>query len=211
MHINDLKNLQPSIEDEFNKNGNWVISKSAQKFSSLPVDQAHEQKNKNVKHSGGAVRLCENPSGFRQWILAGPETARLLDEFRSLCTGRNDSSTAHHKQGPSHQERFQKLTDDLLKTITRMGKSLEAQRLELLGINSLDCASQEGVENLRKLEEAGRKKSQQYVRDVVETGSQSIHKPIPKNNLLIFRKTKEKPPKQRHNFTTLRKDFKIFT
>ena len=31
----------------------------------MPLDQAHEQENKMVKGSGGAVGLTENPVAFR--------------------------------------------------------------------------------------------------------------------------------------------------
>ena len=47
----------------------------------MPIDQAHEQHNAVVKGSGGAVGLTQNPSAFRKCLLAGPEQARLIEEF----------------------------------------------------------------------------------------------------------------------------------
>ena len=41
------------------------LSKTGNKFSSIPLDQPHEQANKTVKGSGGAVGLTENPVAFR--------------------------------------------------------------------------------------------------------------------------------------------------
>ena len=47
----------------------------------MPIDQAHEQNNLIVKGSDGAVGLTENPAAFRKWMIAGPEQARLMEEF----------------------------------------------------------------------------------------------------------------------------------
>ena len=44
-----------------------MLSKTGNRFSAIPFDQAHEQENKVVKSAGGAVGLTENPVAFR-WI-----------------------------------------------------------------------------------------------------------------------------------------------
>lgn len=51
IHLRDMKSLPASIEEKF-KEGNWVISKTDNKFSAIPIDQAHEQENKNIKATG---------------------------------------------------------------------------------------------------------------------------------------------------------------
>ena len=48
----------------------------------MPLDQAHEQNNATVKGSGAAVGLIENPRAFNRWMVAGPEQARLINEFK---------------------------------------------------------------------------------------------------------------------------------
>lgn len=65
IHIRDMKSLPESIGREFQEHHHWVLSKTGNKFSSMPLDQAHEQENKMVKGSGGAVGLTENPVAFR--------------------------------------------------------------------------------------------------------------------------------------------------
>ena len=52
VHIRDMKSLPRPIKEEFEIQGNWVISKTANTFSGIPFDQAHEQENRNVKGSG---------------------------------------------------------------------------------------------------------------------------------------------------------------
>ena len=73
VHIRDMKSLPATVRDEFEKDGHWVLSKTMNTFSAIPFDQAHEQENKIVKGSGGAVGLTENPVAFRRWMLSGPD------------------------------------------------------------------------------------------------------------------------------------------
>ena len=61
VHIRDMKALPSCIRDEFENQGHWVLSKTNNKFSAMPIDQAHEQENTYVKGSGGCVGLTENP------------------------------------------------------------------------------------------------------------------------------------------------------
>lgn len=65
IHLRDMKSLPASVRKEFEQEGNWVLSKTNNKFSAIPIDQAHEQANKDVKSAGGAVGLTENPVAFR--------------------------------------------------------------------------------------------------------------------------------------------------
>ena len=65
IHIRDIKCLPDSIKSEFNEQGNWVLSKTGNPFSAIAIDQAHEQENKKVKTTGGAVGLTENQVAFR--------------------------------------------------------------------------------------------------------------------------------------------------
>jgi len=81
VHIRDIMSLPDTIKEEFEKHSHWVLSKTYNKFSAIPFDQAHEQENKIVKSTGGAVGLTENTDAFRRWMLSGPEKARLLKEF----------------------------------------------------------------------------------------------------------------------------------
>jgi len=71
-----MKSLPDSIKDDFQRF--WVVQKTSNVFSSIPIDQAHEQNNRLVKGAGGAVGLTENPNALKRWTIAGPEQARIL-------------------------------------------------------------------------------------------------------------------------------------
>ena len=59
VHVRDMKCLPQSVLEEFKK-GNFTVTKSNHKFSSIAIDQAHEQSNKLIKGSGGLVGLFHN-------------------------------------------------------------------------------------------------------------------------------------------------------
>lgn len=65
VHLRDMRSLPATIKKEFEQEHHWVLSKTNKKFSAIPIDQAHEQENKNVKSVGGAIGLTENPVGLR--------------------------------------------------------------------------------------------------------------------------------------------------
>lgn len=62
VHIRDMESLPTSIHKEFEEHGHWVVPKTTNRFSSTPIDQAHEQNNDLVKGSGGAVGHRESLS-----------------------------------------------------------------------------------------------------------------------------------------------------
>ncbi|KAG7166419.1 hypothetical protein Hamer_G005518 [Homarus americanus] len=52
------------VAREFNA-GNFTVQKTRKVFSSIPIDQAHEQNNACIKGDGGAVGVTNNPSALR--------------------------------------------------------------------------------------------------------------------------------------------------
>ena len=59
VHIRDMCLLPSSIKQQFKKH--LVVSKTQHRFSSIPLDQVHEQQNAVVKGKGGIIGLTENP------------------------------------------------------------------------------------------------------------------------------------------------------
>ncbi|KAK3733417.1 hypothetical protein QZH41_012174, partial [Actinostola sp. cb2023] len=125
IHIRDMKSLPESIKEQFQEQGHWVLSKTNNKFSAIPLDQAHEQENKNVKSSGGAVGLTENPVAFRRWMLSGPELARLLQQFEdqyllSDNDPENPRNLSNHETGKAAQVTFQRQVNNLSDVVRTM-------------------------------------------------------------------------------------------
>ena len=70
-----MSSLPASIKVEFKSK--WVVSKTRNRFSSIPIDQMHEQENAKVKGKGEVIGLTENPTTLRRWMICGPELARF--------------------------------------------------------------------------------------------------------------------------------------
>ena len=166
IHIRDMKCLPRPVQESFRKC--WVISKSSNTFSSIPIDQAHEQNKASVKGSGGAVGLTESPVAFRRWMVAGPETARVLQEFKSQLKGETnvDEKNKHHEQGLSKQKTFQSHVKNLVSTISEMGNPFKDDCPELLALDTRNCADASVVDTVHKVQEIGLRQYKKFVKEL---------------------------------------------
>ena len=81
IHIRDMESLPAPIFKKFEEHGHWVVHKTTNRISAMPINQTPEQNNEAIKGSGGAVDLTENIFSFRKWMVSGPEHARLPIAF----------------------------------------------------------------------------------------------------------------------------------
>ena len=91
-----MESLPASIHKEFEEHGNWVVLQTTDRFSSIQIDQTHEQNNDLVKHSGSAVGLIKNPSAVNKWMIAGPEQAHL-QVFDQEYISEDGNKQQHHE------------------------------------------------------------------------------------------------------------------
>ena len=89
-------------------NGNFVVNRSTRRFSSIAVDQGHEQLNKMLKGTGGEIGLTHDPESHIKWSLYGPILNHLITEFEddSGNTNEHDSGVFHHDEGRKRQYDF---------------------------------------------------------------------------------------------------------
>ena len=78
-HIRNMKSLPEKAKPDFAKN--WTVTKSRNSFSSLPIDQAHEQNNTIIKGSGEATGLTEHSNALEKWLW--PNFVRMTEEFET--------------------------------------------------------------------------------------------------------------------------------
>ena len=72
-----LERMHPAVYTEFFRD-HFTVRKSKHAFSSLAIDQAHEQNNAVIKGNEGTISLTEDQSVLRRWMVAGPDISRLL-------------------------------------------------------------------------------------------------------------------------------------
>ena len=126
-------------------------------------------------------------------MFSGPEMARMLKEFEDeYFTGddmENPKNFQHHEQGLSSQKSFQKQVNALSATIRQMGNPFLDEFDDLVTLDSRKCTDTAVVTTVRTLEETGRKQYQKFVKTVLDERTHSIHDPIKRNSLALFRKS----------------------
>ena len=176
VHIHDMKSIPKPIKEKFDIQGHWVFSKTNNTFSSILIDQAHEQDN--------AVKGHREPCCFRYWMLSGPELVILQQHFEDEYLLDNDPDNPKniqiHEQGLAAQKTFQQQNHSLYKTF----KKMENPFLDDL---THDSRTYVNDSELRTLEETGINRYREYVKNVLRDRTDSIHSPIKKVPSLFSR------------------------
>ena len=210
VHIRDIQPLPADLKDVFCKF--WVVQKSYNWFSTILIDQAHEQENAKVKGNGGVVGLTENPAALCRWLLSCPELARLLTQFEEQYLPETNSETecTHHEEGLSHQMRFHNQVNKLVEEINGLGHPFEEQCQELVILNTRECADDSVVAKVCQIEKLGEKQYKQYRKEVLEDRFKPIHATIKKNLLPLFSTTKRKTKATAKKIKAIRHDVGLF-
>ena len=117
-----LSEVHHSIFKEF-CNGKLTIQKTRRMFSSMAIDQAHEQTNAAVNGYCRAVGLTQNPDFRRCWTVAGPELARIISEFEEAkeSSHKADLNTHHYEQTKGFQSNCSQQVKSLVEVMEDMG------------------------------------------------------------------------------------------
>ena len=194
VHIRDmisLKESPPGIFEEFLQ-GNFVVKKTQWKFSSIPIDHAHEQNNKCVKEDGGAVGLTENTSELLRWMVSGPEIARVISEFEStqeptkLSADQMEKDVQHHEEVKGVQEAFAKEVKNLCSTIEEMGNPFKESSEGLLVLDTRDILDPSIAVTIKNIVKNGKQQYEKFVEERLEKRCKSILDPIKSNKNYLF-------------------------
>ena len=188
-----------------------MVHKTKNRFSAMPIDQAHEQNNAIVKGSGGAVGLTQNPSAFRKWLLAGPEQARLIQELEEQFVIEKEGEGFHHDEGLSTQKTFQLHVLSLVEVINDMGNPFLDQSEDLLTLDTGNVLDESVVDTVRKIEDLGKEQFESYYKSVLIDHTRSIHQPIKKNSLSLFKSKPKAKTKQSKAVENLKNDVSLFS
>ena len=72
VHLYDMKRLHLTNPDDyqaFKELGCFVVSRTRNSFSSMGLDERHEQQNKDVKGDGDFLGLTKNEEKLRRWMI----------------------------------------------------------------------------------------------------------------------------------------------
>ena len=215
VHLRDLTALpvkHPAVAREFGA-GNFTVRKTKNVFSSIPIDQAHEQNNALIKGDGGAVGLIDNPSALLRWMIAGPEVARAIEEFRDghQHWGRREDKR-HHDQTPSVQTSFINDVRALVRVIEELGNPSEEESMAMIVLDTKESAGPAAVETVRNVKKIGQDPFQAFNREFLVERTKSINDPIRRNNLKVFNtSTPRSVSKGKQQLASLRNDVALFS
>ena len=136
--------------------GNLTVRNTKNVFSSIPIDQVHEQNNALIKGDGGAVGVTDNPSALLRWMIAGPEVARVIEEFRDghLHRGRRED-TRHHDHTPIVQTSFAQDVRALVRGIEELGNTFEEESMDMVVLDIKEIAGLAAAETVRNVTNIG--------------------------------------------------------
>ena len=163
VHLRDMIELStkhPEVAAEFH-HGNFTIQKTNRVFLLL-----QEQHNAHVKGDGGAVGLTNNPNALRSWMIAGPEVARVIEEFHAQqnhCKGK--VKTLHHDQIPSVQSAYARDVRSLVNAFEDLGNHFLEEITSLVVLDSKEMGYQSAVENVRNAQKIGQDQFQTFTKE----------------------------------------------
>ena len=141
--------------------------------------------------------------------------ARLLKQFEEEYLTdydvENTETSHHHEHGMASQKTFQRQVGSLCGTMRRMGNPFLDDFPELVTLDSRNCADESVVASLRTLIDTGKTQYQEFVNNVIIVRSHSIHDPIKRNSLALFRNPRCKTTsKQGKKIKTLQNNVALF-
>ena len=188
VHIRDMHRLQKDHPEVFREfcSGAFVVQKTKRKFSTMALDQVHEQCNATVKGDGGVVGLTANASALRRWMIAGPELSRLIREFEQQIPGAHDSQSDHHDQILSVQKAFKSQVQALVTSFEELGNPFQEDSGFLIALDSKNIMPQPVIDTVYKVKEIGQDQFKTFVEERIVTQSKPVSEPIKRNNLARF-------------------------
>ena len=213
VHVSDLLALQkkcPSIHAEFLK-GNFVTQKSKHKFSALAHDQVHEQLNAVVKGDGGIIGITENDAALRRWMIAGPETARVLIEYNDYQPINKNDTARHHEQIPSVQKMFLSHVKNVTEVMEELGNPFADASTDLYSLETKQIMSKRVVEAVRSAEDMGIMQYQKFVVSRINSTTTAFNDTIHKNNLPLLNSISVKKSNTTSKVSNLQNDVQLFS
>ena len=210
-----LHERHPDIATQFAQGG-FVVRKTKRPFSAIAIDHAHEQNNKVVKGDGGAVGLLHNPKALLRWMVAGPELARVIEEFHINCLDRStvttDTCLKHHEHTESAQVTFAKEVRALVRVMEDMGNPFTEDSGDLLVLDTRDIADPAVVETVRMIEKKGQEQYDKYMTERITQRTTPVSDPISRNQMALFSRPRSRAPsKAKQIVSTLKSDCALFS
>ena len=129
----------------------------------MAMDHDHEQTNDEIKGDGGVIGIMDNPSALIKWITAGPEVARIIDEFEVSSGITRTKSTQHHDQSPSVQSKFAQHVKTMVIKFQEVGNPFTEDSKDLIRLDTNEVMGESAVTSLQTVEATGQSQYDKYL------------------------------------------------
>ena len=112
--------------------------------------------------------LTENPKALLRWMVAGPETGRVIQQFENTAVNadkKTSTSYKHHEQSRGVQVAFDRDVKALVETFNELGNLFLEQSTDILVLDTKEIADSAMTSTVRQTEKYGK---EQYETDVTE-------------------------------------------
>ena len=213
VHVLDMKQLEanaPSVFQEF-LGGNFVTQKSSRKCSQMAHDQVHKQLNAMVKGDGRVIGLTENEPAMKKWMVAGPELARMIEEYEEKHNEKGANDTRHHKQTPSIQDEFMKDVQNTVDNIKERGSPFLEENKDVYSLDTKIMMSDDSGKAMMGAEEKGWQQFHTFVDGRLCDKTDTFYENIQKNHLNMFDSPRKRSSNQKNKAQSLKHDVDIFS
>ena len=212
VHIHNMTELpvkHPEVFQQFS-NGSFVVHKMQILFSSIALDHAHEQVNAMVKGDGGVVGLTESREALRRWMIAGPEVARMVQEFEEMTSSPEDHN--HHEQKQGIQRAFAENVTSVVSTFEDLGNPFTENSQDLWAIHTRDVMDDSVVTTVQNVIELKETQFLTLFRERFIDRSKPISDTIKNSNLATFAISHKKTvSKDKAKVVSLKEDSALFS
>ena len=195
VHHYDIEMLQESNSSiflEFQANGNFVVSRTKNTFSSIGLDHCHGQLKKDVKCDGGMVGLTQDEDKLRRWTVCSPDISRAVAEFeKSTVFETKEHTTFHHYEySDSFKAIFSKQVSDLTTEFKQLGNPfLPDKAAELIQLGTRDVMDPEVINTVITIEDLGISQQKEFRENKIVKKTKGLNDPITKNKVSLFKST----------------------
>ena len=116
-------------------------------------------------------------------MIAGPEIARMLNEFEAVSDIANDK---HHEQTKAYQSQFVKDVTTLIDTFEQFDNPFLAEHSDLVSLMSRVVVSAMTAKTVTDARDVGKKQYDQFVMERLSERTTSVHAVLKRNNLAPF-------------------------
>ena len=180
-----VKTNYPRLWSEFSK-GNFCVTKSKVKFTSIAPDHGIEHENRKMKVAGGIVGITQNENALERFFLAAPHMSAIVSDFeRKFGLNNRDNVDRHHDLYGSKPKRMSCNVESLCKIISEHGDLFISNETCLYNILTRAIVEKKAEEEILNRDTIGQNLFAKFT--IRLDGSSSMWNPMKKTNIASFK------------------------